>query len=236
MPRSLSVVARLAVPSQGGVLRHPRALCDDAACAVWRGARAWQAEIEAVELRVTDHVLLGTDEEAERMASASGPDGDRLRELCLRRSELAGRQRLQKALLVQVARRALIAHEAHNERIRALRERADESARVFSLFVAAFAELFDVDVRLQGNPPPGKAVIEMSVREEAAKRAAQNQKQLSPPDSAPAQGAGATPSLSTTPSAINSPRNSQRRSLTKLSSFARGLMPASLGGTPRTLR
>lgn len=35
-----------------------------------------QIALEAVELRLTDHVLLGTAEEAERMAKTPGPDGD----------------------------------------------------------------------------------------------------------------------------------------------------------------
>ena len=66
-----------------------------------------QRDLEDVQLRLTDHVLLGTDEEAERMAKAVGPDGERLRTLRREKAELTVRQRQQKAVLISVARRAV---------------------------------------------------------------------------------------------------------------------------------
>ena len=72
-----------------------------------------QHELEDIELRLTDHVLLGTAEEAERMANAPGPDGDRLRALQHQMRSLDERQRLQKAVLVQTARKAVAATDAH---------------------------------------------------------------------------------------------------------------------------
>jgi len=76
-----------------------------------------QEELEAVMLRLTDHVLLGTAEEAERMASTPGPDGEQLRALYLEQSKLASRQRLQRAVLVQVAKKAVAAVDAHETRM-----------------------------------------------------------------------------------------------------------------------
>jgi len=71
-------------------------------------------QMQDVQLRLTDHVLLGVEEEAERMAKAEGPDGDRLRELRRALQVLAEKQTLQKAVLVNIARKAVVAKEGHN--------------------------------------------------------------------------------------------------------------------------
>jgi len=71
-------------------------------------------QMQDVQLRLTDHVLLGVEEEAERMAKAEGPDGDRLRELRRALQVLAEKQTLQKAVLVSIARKAVVAKEGHN--------------------------------------------------------------------------------------------------------------------------
>ena len=80
-------------------------------------ANALQAEMEEAQLRLTDHVLMGTKEEAERMERTPGPDGDRLRELKRRQAQLEQRQRQQKAVLVGVARKAVAATTAQDGRM-----------------------------------------------------------------------------------------------------------------------
>jgi len=70
-----------------------------------------------VELRLTDHVLLGTVEEAERMLRAPGPDGALLRSLRRQEDALFTKQRQQKAVLVAVARKALETDTLHREEI-----------------------------------------------------------------------------------------------------------------------
>ena len=86
-----------------------------------------QHELEDIELRLTDHVLLGTAEEAERMANAPGPDGDRLRALQHQMRSLDERQRLQKAVLVQTARKAVAATDAHKLRMAKVQARLEKS-------------------------------------------------------------------------------------------------------------
>ena len=55
-----------------------------------------QEQMIEVELRLTDHVLMGTAEEAERMLRAAGPDGAQLRSLRQEGDDLIERQRKQK--------------------------------------------------------------------------------------------------------------------------------------------
>lgn len=74
---------------------------------------ALQDKITGIELRLTDHVLMGTMEEAERMAAAPGPDGDELRALKAEEGSLVARQKQQKGVLTKVARKAVEAEEAH---------------------------------------------------------------------------------------------------------------------------
>eukprot|EP00326_Haptolina_ericina_P027284 CAMPEP_0181183484 /NCGR_PEP_ID=MMETSP1096-20121128/8452_1 /TAXON_ID=156174 ORGANISM="Chrysochromulina ericina, Strain CCMP281" /NCGR_SAMPLE_ID=MMETSP1096 /ASSEMBLY_ACC=CAM_ASM_000453 /LENGTH=547 /DNA_ID=CAMNT_0023272171 /DNA_START=1 /DNA_END=1645 /DNA_ORIENTATION=+ len=78
-----------------------------------------QEQMIEVELRLTDHVLMGTAEEAERMLRAAGPDGAQLRSLRQEGDDLIERQRKQKAVLVSVARKALDADAMHREEIAA---------------------------------------------------------------------------------------------------------------------
>jgi len=80
-------------------------------------SQALHEQLVEVELRLTDHVLLGTAEEADRMLRAPGPDGALLRALRRRQDSLFERQRAQKAVLVSVARRALETDELHREEI-----------------------------------------------------------------------------------------------------------------------
>ena len=87
-----------------------------------------QTQLEALELQLTDHVLLGTAEEAERMRKAPGHEGDQLRAILHEQEALAGRQRLQKAVLVQVARKAVAATEAHEIRMSKARARLESSS------------------------------------------------------------------------------------------------------------
>jgi len=89
---------------------------------VSKGANIHEQMVD-VELRLTDHVLLGTAEEAERMLRAPGPDGAQLRQLRQEGDELIERQRKQKAVLVHVARKALESDAAHREEIAAFGRR-----------------------------------------------------------------------------------------------------------------
>ena len=70
-----------------------------------------------VELRLTDHVLLGTREEAERMHAAEGPDGDELRTTKYEIEQLEVRQRKQKKVLVKVAKMAVNAEGEHGAKL-----------------------------------------------------------------------------------------------------------------------
>ena len=81
---------------------------------------ALQDKIMGVELRLTDHVLMGTMEEAERMAAAPGPDGNELRALRAEEGSLVARQKQQKGVLTKVARKAVEAEEAHAKVMRLL--------------------------------------------------------------------------------------------------------------------
>ena len=70
-----------------------------------------------VELRLTDHVLLGTREEAERMHAAEGADGDELRTTKYEIEQLEVRQRKQKKVLVKVAKMAVNAEGEHGAKL-----------------------------------------------------------------------------------------------------------------------
>ena len=113
-----------------------------------------QGALEDVLMRLTDHALLGTAEEAERMARAPGPDGAQLRALKHRQEELQRRQKLQKAVLVQVARKALAATQAHDERIAQARDRLRESADRRADLVEATDGLERALSTLTGEPSP----------------------------------------------------------------------------------
>ncbi|KOO36465.1 hypothetical protein Ctob_014425, partial [Chrysochromulina tobinii] len=85
------------------------------------------AEMEEVELRLTDHVLLNISEEAERMSKAVGPDGDRLRDLRAQARLLQQKQFKQKAVLVSVAKRALECADRHSDELSQMRSSLDIS-------------------------------------------------------------------------------------------------------------
>lgn len=110
-----------------------------------------QLQLEEVELRLTDHVLLGTAEEAERMLRAPGPDGDQLRAIVYEKAALAERQRLQKAVLVQVARKAVSATGVHEARMSKARSRLDHSAVACATLAKASDALNNALSKLTGK-------------------------------------------------------------------------------------
>ena len=73
-----------------------------------------QDRLASAELRLTDHALLGTDEETEKLAKTAGPGGELLRALYTDQQKLAERQIAQKGVLVQAARKSVATGEAHD--------------------------------------------------------------------------------------------------------------------------
>ena len=104
-------------------------------------AEDMQASIEEVQLRLTDHVLMGTREEAERLRRAPGPGGDELRALIRKQEKLAERQLQQKALLVDVARKALVALSEQDWREHTAEATIANSARLRALLDDAIGAL-----------------------------------------------------------------------------------------------
>ena len=111
-----------------------------------------QASIEEVQLRLTDHVLMGTREEAERLRRAPGPGGDELRALIRKQEKLAERQLQQKALLVDVARKALVALSEQDWREHAAEATIANSARLRALLDDAIGALKTSLLALQMLP------------------------------------------------------------------------------------
>ena len=121
-----------------------------------------QADLEDVMLCLTDHVLLGTEEEAERMAKAPGPDGERLRELRRAQAELRVRQRQQKVVLVSLARRAVKATSTQDSRIsemRTLLVTAAERRESLKLLAAVAMQPPPVNLAPVDHQPDHQAVI-----------------------------------------------------------------------------
>ena len=100
-----------------------------------------EASLQEVLLRVTDHVLLGTAEEVERMSRDPTPDGAQLRGLQHRQQELNSRQRQQKAVLVKIAKKAMEANQVHYDNMRFAHERLLASATRRSGLLDAIAAL-----------------------------------------------------------------------------------------------
>lgn len=88
------------------------------------------------------------------MMRTPGPDGDQLRALRYEQKNLANRQRLQKAVLVQVARKAIAASESHEARMAKANKRIDTSTESRRGLVEATDALAAALTALTGKTTP----------------------------------------------------------------------------------